>query len=162
MAEVDNDDVKAPGGQAPAPKAKGKLAGRVRAFAPTFKEGVIGLLALNAVVTGVLLWKVETTRPPVIATVGVSALTRMFVQRVGSDPSLTPEALKLKTTMFQDVIRQKVSDLATKRGLIIMARECILSGENEDLTPVIEQALTDNLKSTTETPKGGLDDDLLN
>ncbi len=144
----------------PAPKAK---LGFVRHLRLTFKEAVVALLIGNFVVTGGLWIKVATQKPPVIATVGVTALTRLYASRIANDSNTTPEQVSLKTQLFQDLVRKEIQRLAVKKGVVILAREAVLTGDSEDLTPVLEDAVSDAMKATPTdpAPKGGIDDSLL-
>lgn len=129
----------------------------------SFREGMVGLLMINLAVTGSLLYKVETNKQPVIATVGVTSLTRLYASKVANDPTASPEMIKAKTEIFQDVVRKKVQELATQKGVMILARECVLTGEAEDLTPDLETTVNTMLKSAPagQAATGGLDSNLL-
>ena len=137
--------------------------GFARHFRLSFRETVVAMLIGNVVVTGGLWIKVATERPPVIATVGVTALTRLYASRIANDPNATPEQVQLKTQLFQDLVRKEIQRLALKKGVVILAREAVLTGDSEDLTPVLEDSVNDAMKAlpATAAPKGGIDDSLL-
>jgi hypothetical protein len=131
---------------------------------PTSREMIVLLLVGNFVFTGALWYRFETTRQPEIATVGVTALTRLYATKVAADPNATPEILKAKTELFQDTVRKAVEDLALRKKVIIIAREAVLTGEHEDLTPELEAAVAKIAESDVQgasQPKGGLDGNLL-
>lgn len=142
--------------------AKQKL-GFVRHLRLSFKEAVVALMIGNLVVTGGLWIRVATEKPPVIATVGVTALTRLYASRIANDPNATPEQVTLKTQLFQDLVRKEIQRLAVKKGVVILAREAVLTGDSEDLTPVLEDSVNDAMKTlpAAVAPKGGIDDSLL-
>ena len=137
--------------------------GFVRHLRLSFKETVVALMIGNLVVTGGLWIRVATEKPPVIATVGVTALTRLYASRIANDPNATPEQVTLKTQLFQDLVRKEIQRLAVKKGVVILAREAVLTGDSEDLTPVLEDSVNDAMKTLPAdvAPKGGIDDSLL-
>lgn len=137
---------------------------RLKGMMPTSRELIVLLLLGNFVFTGALWYRFETTRQPEIATVGVTALTRLYATKVAADPNATPEILKAKTELFQDTVRKAVEDLALRKKVIIIAREAVLTGEHEDLTPELEAAVAKIAESDVKgasQPKGGLDGNLL-
>ena len=93
----------------------------------------------------------------------MTALTRLYASRIANDPNATPEQVTLKTQLFQDLVRKEIQRLAVKKGVVILAREAVLTGDSEDLTPVLEDSVNDAMKALPAdvAPKGGIDDSLL-
>ena len=118
-------------------------------------ELVICLLVLNLFVMAGLAWKVETTRPPVIATVAVSQLSRMYGQQFAADPGNTPEMVKLKTDLFMATTEKLLAQAAQKKGMVVFARECVLTGDTVDLTPQVVSSVDEALKSGSLNSQGG-------
>lgn len=142
------------------PKASPRF--NLSAFLPNFKETVALLLVLNFALLGGLWYRFETTRQPEIATVGVTALTRLYANKVANDPNATPEVIRAKTEIFQDTVRKSVEDLSARKKVIILAREAVLTGEHEDLTPLLEEEVNKIATSQVNAhQKGGLDATLL-
>lgn len=142
------------------PKAAPRF--KLSAFLPNFKETVALLLVVNFALLGGLWYRFETTRQPEIATVGVTSLTRLYATKVANDPNATPEVIRAKTEIFQDTVRKSVEDLSTRKKVIILAREAVLTGEHEDLTPLLEEEVNKIATSQVNTQqKGGLDATLL-
>lgn len=135
---------------------------KISQFVPNFKETVTLLLVANFALLGALWYRFETTRQPEIATVGVTALTRLYANKVANDPNATPEVIRAKTEIFQDTVRKSVEDLSARKKVIILAREAVLTGEHEDLTPLLEEEVNKIATSQVNTQrKGGLDAALL-
>lgn len=146
------------------PKPTSSAKAKIKSVMPSFKEAMIVLLLGNFVFTGALWYRFETTRQPEIATVGVTALTRLYMTKVAADPNATPEILQAKTELFQDTVRKAVEELAVRKKVIIVAREAVLTGEHEDLTPELEAAVAQIADANVQAkaqPKGGLDANLL-
>jgi hypothetical protein len=110
-------------------------------------EIAVVLLILNLFVIGGLLWRVESNKPPVIATVGVTQLSRIYSQQFASDPANSPEMISLKTRIFMATTEKLVGQMARQKGMVVFARECVLTGDHVDLTPEITSAVDQALKS---------------
>lgn len=110
-------------------------------------EIAVFLLIVNLFAIGGLLWKVEQNKPPVIATVAVGQLSRMYGQQFAADPSNTPEMIKLKTELFMATTEKLIGQAAHEKGMVVFARECVLTGDTVDLTPQITASVDQALKT---------------
>ncbi len=110
-------------------------------------EAAVFLLIVNLFAIGGLLWKIERNKPPVIATVAVGQLSRMYGQQFANDPTNTPEMIKLKTGLFMATTEKLIGQSANDKGMVVFARECVLTGDTVDLTPQISAAVDQALKT---------------
>ena len=110
-------------------------------------EVAVFLLIVNLFAIGGLLWKIKQNKPPVIATVAVGQLSRMYGQQFAADPTNTPEMIKLKTGLFMATTEKLISQAAHDKGMVVFARECVLTGDTVDLTPQITAAVDQALKT---------------
>lgn len=124
-------------------------------------EVAVCLLVLNLFVMAGLLWKIEVNKPPVIATVSVSQLSRIYGQQFAADPTNTPEMIRLKTGIFMATTEKMLAQSAKQKGMVVFARECVLTGDSLDLTPQVAGAVDQALKSGALT-LGGIGNAALN
>lgn len=110
-------------------------------------EIAVFLLIVNLFAIGGLLWKIEQNKPPVIATVAVGQLSRMYGQQFAADPTNTPEMIKLKTGLFMATTEKLIGQAAHDKGMVVFARECVLTGDSVDLTPQIATSVDQALKA---------------
>lgn len=110
-------------------------------------EVAVFLLIVNLFAIGGLLWKIEQNKPPVIATVAVGQLSRMYGQQFAADPTNTPEMIKLKTGLFMATTEKLIGQAAHEKGMVVFARECVLTGDTVDLTPQITASVDQALKT---------------
>lgn len=110
-------------------------------------EIAVFLLIVNLFAIGGLLWKIEQNKPPVIATVAVGQLSRMYGQQFAADPANTPEMIKLKTGLFMATTEKLIGQAAHDKGMVVFARECVLTGDTVDLTPQIAASVDQALKT---------------
>ena len=126
----------------PAPTTKQKF--RLKA---SLVEVAVCLLVLNLFVMAGLFWKIEVNKPPVIATVSVTQLSRIYGQQFAADPTNTPEMIRLKTGIFMATTEKMLAQSAKQKGMGGFARECVLTGDSLDLTPQVTGAVDQALKS---------------
>lgn len=110
-------------------------------------EIAVALLVINLFALGGLFWKVEIDKPPVTATVSLTQLSRIYGQQFASDPANTPEMIKLKTGIFMATTERMIGDTARHKGMVVFARECVLTGDSVDLTPQVAAAVDQALKA---------------
>jgi len=127
----------------PAPKLRLTIKSLLAAKA----EIAVFLLIVNLFALGGLLWKIEQNKPPVIATVAVGQLSRMYGQQFAADPANTPEMIKLKTGLFMATTEKLIGQAAHQKGMVVFARECVLTGDTVDLTPEITASVDQALKT---------------
>ena len=123
-------------------------------FKASLVEVAVCLLVLNLFIMAGLFWKIEVNKPPVIATVSVSQLSRIYGQQFAADPTNTPEMIRLKTGIFMATTEKLIAQSAKQKGMVVFARECILTGDSLDLTPQVSSAVDQALKSGNLTMGG--------
>lgn len=119
---------------------------------------LVGLLAINMVVTGALWFRVMTDTRPVIATIGLTSLARNYAQSLASDPTISPEALQIRTQLFMAEGQKEIDRLTADGGMVLLARECVLKGEDVDLTPQFAASLNTQLAATKSPSVGAVAD----
>lgn len=115
-------------------------------------EALAVALAVNMVATGCLTYRVMF-RPeqPKVITVGVGQLTREYVSRLATSPSITPQEVELRTKLFMAVAQDAVKNASTQKGVIVMPRECVLAGEYADATTEVGRAVNEKLGKVAAT-----------
>lgn len=121
----------------------------------TFRHIIVGLLTLNLVVTGALWLRVMLNPRPVIATVGLTSLARSYAQSLANDPNISPDALEVRTKLFMAEGQKEIDRLTQDGGMVLLARECVLKGEDIDLTPQFAASLNQQLAATNSPQLGG-------
>lgn len=137
------------------PKPGANTAFRLQLALPkkvTLAEAAVFLLILNLFVMGALFWKVERSKPPVIATVAVTQLSRMYSQKFAADPANSPDLISLKTKIFMAATEKFIGQVAQNKNMLVLARECVLTGDNLDLTPQITASVDQALRANTTAP----------
>ncbi|MDC7684413.1 TrbI F-type domain-containing protein [Asticcacaulis sp. BYS171W] len=149
------------------PEAEAETPSTVPTLAPKRKVALprlsgqhvlIGLLAINMVVTGALWFRVMTDTRPVIATIGLTSLARNYAQSLASDPTISPEALQIRTQLFMAEGQKEINRLTADGGMVLLARECVLKGEDVDLTPQFAASLNTQLAATKSRAVGTVAD----
>lgn len=147
--------------------AKRGWTARLMVLAPTRTQaavGVIGALALS----NAALW-IELQRRPdqPIVTVSVRELTQGYIAKLAT-ANISPEEASIRADAFLAVSQDALKNLALKDGVVVVARECVLAGEKQDITVAvgaeIDAALTKlggfprgvDLTAGTPAPVGGL------
>lgn len=138
---------------APAPAAA--PAKRISKVKLTITEVAVFLLVINLFGMVALYIKMERDKPPVVATVAVTALARNYEQQFANDPNSTPELVKAKTNIFMASAEEAVKAYAHDQHMVILARECVLAGESKDLTSDMQSVVDAALKKNA-AQAGGL------
>ena len=134
-------------------KAPAAVAIKARLFSRMgLTEGLAVALAVNMVATGCLTYRVMfRPEPPKVITVGVGQLTREYVSRLATSPSITPQEVELRTKLFMAVAQDAVKNASTQKGVIVMPRECVLAGEYAHATTEVGRAVNDKLGKVAAT-----------
>jgi len=114
---------------------------------PGMNDVLILLLAANMIGTVGLGIRVYRGSRPTVVTVGVTQLTREYVARLATS-QITPQEANIRTQMFMSVAQDAVKKAATDKGVIVMARECVLAGEFADVTSDVGRAVNATMDST--------------
>lgn len=120
--------------------------GRMRSFAravlPNMNQFLFGLLCLNLIfTTGVFLRQQQGVKP-VIATVGVRQLTSDHIAKMASAKTMTPEEARIRTELFLAVAQDAMKRMSAQKGVVVLARECVLAGEYADVTGDVAKSVT--------------------
>ena len=122
----------------------------------TWVPGAVPLLTIAVVALGAsnaALWVnlKRAERGPDVAVVGVREMTNRYLNRI-SNGQITPQELAVRTTLFVSTAQDQVRHASPVPGQLVLARECVLSGEQTDITSQVEQATDARLAADT----GGL------
>ena len=122
----------------------------------TWVPGAVPLLTIAVVALGAsnaALWVnlKRAERGPAVAVVGVREMTNRYLNRI-SNGQITPQELAVRTTLFVSTAQDQVKHASPVPGQLVLARECVLSGEQTDITAQVEQATDARLAADT----GGL------
>ncbi len=136
------------GPAAPAPRSPGWVAS-LRPYVPQALALMLGVLALS----NLLLWLQvqDLEKGPAVAVIGVREMTQGYLRKVATS-EVTPEEAGIRAKAFLAVAEDEMSRMAPARGHLVLARECVLSGEAQDLTPELERVVEKTLSAAT----GGL------
>jgi hypothetical protein len=137
---------------APQPPKAPRPAGGWRSWVP----GAVPLLTIATLALGasnVALWVnlQRAERGPAVAVVGVREMTNRYLSHI-SNGQITPQELAVRTTLFVSTAQDQVKHASPVPGQLVLARECVLSGEQTDITAEVEQATDARLAADT----GGL------
>ncbi|NEX91212.1 TrbI F-type domain-containing protein [Caulobacter sp. 17J65-9] len=127
--------------QADAPmQGKPSLRAWLRKWGPS-KGQVTGAMIALLVVSNVGAWAALVTRkPPKIVTVGITELTQGFIAREALG-QITPDQARIRMETYLAVSQDTLKRVATEDGVIVLARECVLAGEQADWTAVVDAAV---------------------
>ncbi|OYW79215.1 MAG: hypothetical protein B7Z26_08440 [Asticcacaulis sp. 32-58-5] len=115
---------------------------------PTKVDVLMLLLAANIIGSVGLGIRVYRGSKPTVVTVGVTQLTREYVSRLATS-QITPQEANIRTQMFMSIAQEAVKKAATEKGVIVMARECVLAGEFADVTPDVARAVNATMDRAT-------------
>ena len=107
-----------------------------------------GLLAISNVSAWLEIRKLKAG--PDVSVVSVRQMTQDYVNQISSQP-ITPQEAMARTQVFTAAAQQEVEHVGAGHGLVL-ARECVLTGEKNDLTPEVQKSVTAKLAALT----GGL------
>jgi len=104
-----------------------------RAWLPTRVQAlvlVIGLLSVSQALTFVQL---REAAKPVVMTVGVREMTEKHLAQIARS-DMTPQEAAIRTELFLAVSQDILKRAAVQKGVVVLARECVLAGEHGDAT----------------------------
>lgn len=130
------------------PAARRFLQG-LRPFAPQLLVLVLGA----SVMSNASLWlRVATLeKGPPVAVVGVREMTQGYLRKVATS-DVTPEEAGVRAKAFLAVAQDEMTRMAPTGSRLVLAKECVLSGETRDLTADLAAAVEKKLSAAT----GGL------
>ena len=139
----------APAGPARPPRKERHGLNRLRPYAAQALVLVLGVSLLSNV--GLWLHVRDLEKGPTVAVVGVREMTQSYLRRVATS-DVTPDEAAIRAKAFLAVAQDQMSRMVTTKGRLVLARECVLSGEAQDLTPELASSVEKKLAAAT----GGL------
>lgn len=116
----------------PAPRKARTRLGREDVVMILLVANLAGLAALAARVLG--------GDKPVVVTVGITQLTRDYMAKLATT-NISPEETRIRAQLFLAVAQDAVKGAASRKGLLVVPRECVLAGEFADMTPDVARAV---------------------
>jgi len=136
-----------PAPPAPSPAAR-PLARRLADWTPTRTQVmglVIGLLAASNAALWITLEKNPDTRP--VTVVAVRQMTQEYVRKITS-PQLSEAESVVRANLFIAAAQDELQRLVPTNRLVL-ARECVLSGTMNDITPELQKRVEAKLAQDT-------------
>ena len=130
------------------PPAKSRLKA-LSAYLPQLLFVVIGLLVLSNIALWIGLQ--QARKGPAVTVVGVREMTQNYIAKIAS-AQLSPQETSLRSQLFIAVAQEEMRRLGAAKGHLVLARECVLSGEQNDITAQLEAAVETKLAQAS----GGL------
>lgn len=104
---------------------------------------LVGLLALGAhAVRG---------DKPVVVVVGITQMAREYMAKLATS-NVSPEEARIRTELFLAVAQEAVRSAASRKGLLVVPRECVLAGEYGDITEDVAKAVEATIAERTGRP----------
>ena len=129
--------------------ANRKGAGRkARAWLPTRTQVfvlTIGLLVISNAAEWLALR--DAASGPRITVVGVREMTQAYVRKISS-PQLSEQESLLRAQMFVAAAQDELKRLVPSKRLVL-AKECVLAGEQNDITAELQKAVETKLANDT-------------
>ena len=110
-------------------------------------ESLAALLAANLILTVGLGVRVYQGDKPTVMTVGITQMTRAYMAKLATTPGVTPQEASLRTRLYLAVAQEAVKTAATRKGVLVVPRECVLAGEYADLTADVARAVDATLEA---------------
>ncbi len=131
----------APAAVEAAPGPGAKPAGKRRRLPFSHVEVLTLLLAINTIAIVGLGVRVYRGDKPTVVTVGITQMSREYMARLATAPNVTPQEASIRTRLYLAVAQEAVKDAATKKGILVLPRECVLAGEYSDVTADVSKAV---------------------
>lgn len=114
---------------------------------------VVGLAGV-VIAQAVLFIRMERGRPPQIVTIGVRQITQEYVAGLATSQML-PEEARIRTELYLAVAQDTIRRMSVDKGVLVVARECVLAGEHADLTAQASKAVKAAFASATKQAEAG-------
>lgn len=141
MTTEPQDQPLAPTPPTPVPERKG--AGFVKSaqsWLPTKGQAAVAAIALLAM-SNIATWvKLVREDPPMIVTVGVREMSQGYISKLALS-NISPQEAAVKTELFLSATQDTVRRAASKKNVLLLARECVLAGEAADITKEVGDAV---------------------
>jgi hypothetical protein len=130
------------------PAAAGAKPQPTKRKAPLIRREDVILFLLVANMIGLVGLGIRVYRGdrPTVVTVGVTQLSREYLAKLATT-NVSPDEARVRTQMFLAVAQDAVKRAVTRKGVLVLPRECVLAGEFEDLTPEVAKAVTATMEA---------------
>lgn len=88
---------------------------------------------------------------PVVVVVGITQLAREYMAKLATS-NVSPEEARIRTELFLAVAQEAVRNAASRKGLLVVPRECVLAGEYGDITEDVAKAVEATIAQRTGHP----------
>lgn len=123
--------------------------------AVTRDDVVTVLLVLNLVGLAGLGIRVYRGDKPAVVTVGITQMSRDYMAKLAIS-NVSPEEARIRTQLFLAVAQDAVKAAATRKGILVVPRECVLAGEFTDMTAEVSKAVMTTLDRRAESGLGAV------
>lgn len=123
--------------------------------AVTRDDVLTALLVLNLVGLVGLGIRVYRGDKPAVVTVGITQMSREYMAKLATS-NVSPEEARIRTQLFLAVAQDAVKAAATRKGILVVPRECILAGEFTDMTAEVSKAVSTTLDRRAESGLGAV------
>lgn len=135
--EATSAEAEASRSSAPTPKPARKK----RRFPLSAVEVLSFALAVNVIATVGLGVRVYRGDKPTVMTVGITQMTREYMAKLATNSAISPQEASIRTRLYLAVAQDAVRTAATRKGVLVVPRECVLAGEYADLTGDVAKAV---------------------
>jgi hypothetical protein len=125
----------------PLPTPKTPPSARGQRNFPVSRDDIVNvLLALNLIGLVGLGVRVYHGDKPTVVTVGITQMAREYTAKLATS-NIRPEEARIRTQLFLAVAQDAVHEAATRKGILVVPRECVLAGEYADITGEVSKAV---------------------
>lgn len=129
--------------EAAQPKKPAPLVGivsAVREWLPP-KSQMAALAIAGLTISNVATWILLTRNdPPEVMTVGVREMTQSYMASIALS-DITPEEAGVQMDLFMSVTQDTLQRAGRNKNVLLLARECVLAGQAEDVTQEVGAAV---------------------
>jgi hypothetical protein len=101
---------------------------------------VTALLVLNLFGLIGLGVRVYRGDKPAVVTVGITQMARDYMAKLATS-NVSPQEARIRTQLFLAVAQDAVKQAASRKGILVVPRECVLAGEYTDMTAEVARAV---------------------
>lgn len=126
---------------------------RLMVLAPTRTQAAVGVIGALALSNAALWIELQRRVDQPIVTVSVRELTQGYIAKLAT-ANISPEEASIRADAFLAVSQDTLKNLALKHGVVVVARECVLAGEKQDITVEVGARVDAALMKLGGFPKG--------
>lgn len=131
--------------------AKPSLSEKLGRFLPNKTEAMVGAIALLAMSNAAQWVELHKKSDQRIVTVSIRDLTNKYVAKLATNPDIKPAEVAIRADVMLAVSADAAKRFADKEGALVVARECVVAGEKDDITPLMEAAVDAAMAKLTPT-----------